>query len=282
MVGVGVPNGLPTRKKSGFDPIYLFVEGVRHIVGKLSTKATTFLWEVCSQSYGAPKSRESQLWWFWDSHLGVLGQKAIWMWALWPATKYTIRGKEGGGFPQVRAVVNLVRPCCPWLVLTPKVLQLRINHLVWVLWRLMWVSEACQLFLVPSRSSNTSLYPTKCCELRSMPWLFLFPLFSTWIHIWVPQGIGSASTLVAFSAWVYAFNYIHSNHNYNYIPSHDHVLILRIIFIFLFIISIYNLDFCEVDLKCLTNNRKKASEKNLKKWWQKYNKFSNIFQFYMW
>jgi hypothetical protein len=32
---------------------------------------------------------------------------------------------EGGGFPQVRAVASLVCPCCPWLVLAPKVLQLR-------------------------------------------------------------------------------------------------------------------------------------------------------------
>jgi hypothetical protein len=29
---------------------------------------------------------------------------------------------EGGGFPQVRAVVSLVCSCCPWLVLAPKVL----------------------------------------------------------------------------------------------------------------------------------------------------------------
>ncbi len=28
------------------------------------------------------------------------------------------------------------------------------------------MSEACQLFLVPSRSSNTPLYPSKCCELK--------------------------------------------------------------------------------------------------------------------
>jgi hypothetical protein len=57
---------------------------------------------------------------------------------------------EGGGFPQVRAMVNLVGPSCSWFVLTPKVLQLCINHLVLVLCRLMWVSEACQFFLVPS------------------------------------------------------------------------------------------------------------------------------------
>jgi hypothetical protein len=65
---------------------------------------------------------------------------------------------EGGGFPQVWAVVSLVCPCCPWFVLTPKVLQLCTNHLVWVVCRLVWVSEACQLFLVPSQSFNASLH----------------------------------------------------------------------------------------------------------------------------
>jgi len=99
---------------------------------------------------------------------------------------------EGGGFPQVRAVVSLVCPCCPWLVLAPKVLQLRINHLVWVLCRPMWVSEACQLFPVPSWSSSTPLYPSKWYELGSVPRLLLLPLFSTWIHIWVFQGVRSA------------------------------------------------------------------------------------------
>jgi hypothetical protein len=66
---------------------------------------------------------------------------------------------EGGGFPQVRVVVSFVCPCCPWLVLTPRVLQLCTNHFVWVVCRPVRVSEACQLFLVPSRSSNTPLYP---------------------------------------------------------------------------------------------------------------------------
>jgi hypothetical protein len=50
---------------------------------------------------------------------------------------------EGGGFPQVRAVVSLVCPCCLWFVLAPRVLQLSINHFVWVMCRPLWVSEAC-------------------------------------------------------------------------------------------------------------------------------------------
>jgi hypothetical protein len=44
---------------------------------------------------------------------------------------------EGDGFPQVRAVVSLVSPSCPWLVLALKVLQLCTNHLVLVLCRSM-------------------------------------------------------------------------------------------------------------------------------------------------
>jgi hypothetical protein len=100
---------------------------------------------------------------------------------------------EGSGFPQVQAVVSLVCPCCPWLVLAPKVLQLCTNHLMWVVCRPVWMSEACQLFLVPSQSSNTPLYPSKCCELGSMPRLFPLPLISTWTYIWVLWGVGSAS-----------------------------------------------------------------------------------------
>ncbi len=86
---------------------------------------------------------------------------------------------EGGGFPRVRVVVSLMCSCCPWLVLAPKVLQLCTNHLVWVVCRPMWVSEACQLFLVPSRSSNMPLYPSKCCELGSVPRLFPLSLSCT-------------------------------------------------------------------------------------------------------
>jgi hypothetical protein len=37
---------------------------------------------------------------------------------------------EGGGFPQIRAVVNLVCPCCSWFILAPKVFQLCTNHIV--------------------------------------------------------------------------------------------------------------------------------------------------------
>jgi hypothetical protein len=85
---------------------------------------------------------------------------------------------EGGGFPQVRALVNPVSPSCPWLVLTPKVFQLCANHLVLVLCRSMWVVEACQFFLVPSWSSNMPLYPSKVLRTRECaPTLCSFDVF---------------------------------------------------------------------------------------------------------
>jgi hypothetical protein len=73
---------------------------------------------------------------------------------------------EGGRFPQVRAVVSLMCPSCPWLVLAPKVFQLCINHFVLVLCRPVWISKACQIFLVPSQSSSTPLYPSKVLRAR--------------------------------------------------------------------------------------------------------------------
>jgi hypothetical protein len=103
-----------------------------------------------------------------DSHLGIPREKSHLDVGFVANHKVLYKG-EGGGFPQVWAVVSLVCPCCPWLVLAPKVFQLCINHFVWVVCRPMWVSEACQLFLVPSRSSNMPFYPSKRCELRSVP-----------------------------------------------------------------------------------------------------------------
>jgi hypothetical protein len=179
----------PDHKKLGIDLIYLASGGMPHIVRNLSTKATTLLetapqFEVCSQSYGAPKSQESPLAGFRDSHSGVPREKSHLDVGSMASHIVYYKG-EGGGFPQVRAMVSLVCPCCPWLVLAPRVLQLCTNHFVWVVCRLVWVSEACQLFLVPSRNSNTPLYPSKCCELGNVPRLLPLSLCYTWAHNWV-------------------------------------------------------------------------------------------------
>jgi hypothetical protein len=80
----------PDQKMSGIDLIYLVVDDVRHTVGKLSTLLQTApRSEVCSQSYGAPKSRESPLARFRESR----ERKIVWMWASWRGPEYIIRGK---------------------------------------------------------------------------------------------------------------------------------------------------------------------------------------------
>jgi hypothetical protein len=85
---------------------------------------------------GPPKSWESQLWEFRDSHLGVLRQNAIWMWASWKGTKYIIRGKVMVS-PKSKLWWVLWVRVCPWFILTPKVLQLCINQLV------VWFVQIC-------------------------------------------------------------------------------------------------------------------------------------------
>ncbi len=64
--------------------------------------------------------------------LGSLGTKSHLDVAPMESYRVCYKG-EGGGFSQVRAVVSLVCPSCPWFVLTPKVLQLCTNHFVLVL-----------------------------------------------------------------------------------------------------------------------------------------------------
>jgi len=73
---------------------------------------------------------------------------------------------EGGVFPQVRAMVSFVSPNCPWLVLTSKVFQLCTNHFMLVLCRPVWVSKACQIFVVPSWSSSMPFYPSKVLRAK--------------------------------------------------------------------------------------------------------------------
>jgi hypothetical protein len=50
------------------------------------------------------------------------GQNAIWMWASWKGTKYTIRGLVVASPKSGLWWVLWIR-VCPWLVLTPKVLK---------------------------------------------------------------------------------------------------------------------------------------------------------------
>jgi len=89
--------GLPTTK-SRESTRFPCMQMVCDIPLESLTRDTTLLQtssqsNVFTKSYGPPKSRKSQLWRFWDSHLGVPGQNVIWMWAPWRGAEYTIREK---------------------------------------------------------------------------------------------------------------------------------------------------------------------------------------------
>jgi hypothetical protein len=137
-LGVKLRVELSTTKKLGINSIYVVVRGVRHTVEKLSTRTllhTTLQFKVCSQSYGAPKLRESHLVRFLDCHSGVPRKKSH-LDVGFVANHRVYYKEEGGGLPQIQAVVNLVCSCCLWLVLAPRVLQICTNHFVWVMCRL--------------------------------------------------------------------------------------------------------------------------------------------------
>ncbi len=90
---------------------------------------TSLQLEVCTQSYGPPKSWESQFREFWDSNLGVPTQNDIWVMAPWPSIENIIRGKVMAS-PKSRPWWILWIHVCLWLVHALKILQLRINQLV--------------------------------------------------------------------------------------------------------------------------------------------------------
>jgi len=77
----------------------------------------------------APKSQESHLWEFRDSHLGVPRQNDIWVLVSWPGTKYIIRGKVMVSLKFELWWILWVRICLSF-VLAPKVFQLCTNQLV--------------------------------------------------------------------------------------------------------------------------------------------------------
>jgi hypothetical protein len=87
------------------------------------------------------------------------------MWAPWAATEYTIRGKVVASLKSRLWWVLWIQ-VCSWLILAPKVLQLCTSHFVLVLCRLVWVSEACQFFLIPSQISSMPFYPSKVLRTR--------------------------------------------------------------------------------------------------------------------
>jgi hypothetical protein len=110
--------------KSGIDLTLMHAGGSGHTVGKLSTTATTLLQtlsrsEVWAKSYSPAKLREFKPWQFWDSSLGVSGQKVIRVWVPRRGTKNIIWGKVVAS-PESGPWWVLWVQGCLWLVLALK------------------------------------------------------------------------------------------------------------------------------------------------------------------
>jgi hypothetical protein len=116
----------PDHKKSGIDPIYLATGG-----------RATYCWKAVNESYKFASDRiviRGLLAKLWGSKVAGVPFGAISGLPIGSPRKNShldvasvescrvyYQG-EGDGFPQVRAVVSLVCPCCPWFVLAPRVL----------------------------------------------------------------------------------------------------------------------------------------------------------------
>jgi hypothetical protein len=135
--------------KSRKSPWFPCVQGgVWHPVGKISTRDITLL-EISSQSkvyiqsYGPSKLRESQLWEFRDSRLGVLEQNDIWLLVMWLGTKYNRRGMVVASL-ESRLWWVLWVYVCMWFVHAPKCSNYALTNLLFGLYRFVWVWIACQ------------------------------------------------------------------------------------------------------------------------------------------
>jgi hypothetical protein len=189
---------------------------VQHAVGKILTRATNFGLDLISI-----KGLHTKLWGSKVAGIPALatlglpfgshGTKSHLDMGLVERHRVYYKG-EGGGFPQVRGVVNLVSLSCPWFVLTSKVFQLCTNHFVLVLCRSVWVVEACQFFLVPSRSSSTPLYPSKVLRTRERaPTFDYFVVFTLDSLLSLSRSLG-VRHFPYISCWVYFIKHSKVSH----------------------------------------------------------------------
>jgi hypothetical protein len=141
---------------------------------KLSRRVTTLVKTLSRSKFGArsyarPKSRESKLGQFWDSTLGVLGKRTIWMQVQQRAAENIIWRKVVASPEFGPWWVKWVQSS-PWFVPTSKGCRMSFNQFVsWVLdvGPYNWVSLF--LFLVYPGAFSMPLSPPLVLEAGSVP-----------------------------------------------------------------------------------------------------------------
>jgi hypothetical protein len=162
------------------------------------TRATTLLetspqFEVYTQSYGPPKSRKSQFQKFQDFNLKVMGQNDIWVLALWPCTKNTIRGKvvaspslgHGEFFESTFVRDSSVHQKCSNYALTN--LLFGLCKSVWIIDPL--VTHPSPHHEAPTPPSTPKMLWTKECT----PIFYLFDVFTFGFAVESVKELGGAS-----------------------------------------------------------------------------------------
>jgi len=168
---------------------------MQHIVGKLSTRATTFLWtslqyEVCTKRYGPPKLQESQFQEFLDSNLGALRQNDIWVLAPWLDTNNNIRGRwwfppslgRGEYYESMFVCVSSIHQKCSNYALT---------NLLFGLCRSVWVIDLLVTLLSPYLKAPTCTFILEMLRAKERtPTPHSFVLFALDSHLNLLKSLG--------------------------------------------------------------------------------------------
>jgi hypothetical protein len=120
--------------KSQESPRFPCMQVACHIQLESSQRGLQFCFRLISigglhAKLWAPKVMGIPTFGIWRLPLGNLGTK--WHMGAGPVARHRVYYKgEGGGFPQIWAMVSLVSPCLPVTCSCTKVIQLRTNQLV--------------------------------------------------------------------------------------------------------------------------------------------------------
>jgi hypothetical protein len=119
------------------------------------------------------------------STLGISGLPNTWeswnkmTFGCWSHAKHKVYYKgEGGDFPKFGSWWVLWVRVCPWLVCASKCSNYALTNLLFGLCKFVWASELFITLPSPIPEFQHTPLPPKCYELRSVPQLFLLPLFS--------------------------------------------------------------------------------------------------------
>jgi hypothetical protein len=102
---------------------------------------------------------------FGTPNLGVPGQNAIWVQALWLGIENIIRGKVVASPKSGSWWILWVR-VCTWFVHAPKVLQLHIDQLLFSLCKSMWIIDMFVTHLNPHLGAPTHPFISEVLQAR--------------------------------------------------------------------------------------------------------------------